>query len=154
MYPTVATTPGIDQVATPAASITAPAFYPLYEWKLPAGFPSPAQDYLEQNALDLNTYLVHHKAATYFFNVKGDSMMNAGIHDGDKVLVDKAVNPQHKHIVVAIYNNEYTLKELFRKDGIIELRPANPAYQAIRLEEGDELIVWGVVTAVIRKLSY
>lgn len=146
--------PNITQDWEPVAKAPPADYSPIYESKVPAGFPSPAQDYLEQNGLDLNNYLIHHKAASFFFNVKGESMVEAGIFEGDKVLVDKSVDPLHNHIVIAIYNNEYTLKRLYIKDGVIELRPENKSFSTIKLCEGDELRIWGVVTAVIRKLSY
>ena len=80
-------------------------------------------------------------------------MSGAGILDGDKVLVDRAVEPQHSHIVVAIVNSEYTLKRLYRRRGMLELRAENPAYAPIRLKDGEELQVWGVVVGVIRKYA-
>jgi SOS-response transcriptional repressor LexA len=79
-------------------------------------FPRRAADYVEQG-LDLNTYLVKHKAASFFFNVAGDSMSAAGILDGDKVLVDRSVTPQHGHIVIAVIDAEYTLKHPISKPG-------------------------------------
>jgi len=79
-------------------------------------------------------------------------MSGAGILDGDKVLVDRAIEPRHGHIVIAVINNDYTLKRLYRRTGVIELRAENPAYRPIRLKEAEELQVWGVVIGVIRKL--
>ena len=119
---------------------------------IPAGFPSPASDFSE-DGLDVNAYLIRHRAASFYFTVEGDSMSGAGILDGDKVLVDRAVEPKHGHIVVAVINNEYTLKRLYRRRGVLELRPENPAYKPIRLKEDEELQVWGVVIGVIRKLA-
>ena len=124
---------------------------PLFTVKVHAGFPSPATDYLEPS-LDLNAHLVPNKSATFFFTVAGDSMSGAGILDGDRVVVDRSVDAEHNHIVIAIYNNEYTLKRLYKFAGVIELRPENPAFNSIRMEEGDELVIWGVVVGVIRKL--
>ena len=80
-------------------------------------------------------------------------MIGAGILDGDKVLVDRAVEPRHGHIVVAVINNEYTLKRLYRQSGVLELRPENPLYQPIRLKAAEELQIWGVVAGVIRKFN-
>ena len=142
---------GIDQTAHPCARLSPPSPQPELCHKISAGFPSPAADYVEQG-LDLNTYLVQHKAASFFFNVTGESMIGAGILDGDKVLVDRSVTPQHGHIVIAVIDAEYTLKRLYLLDGKVELHPDNPAYAPIRLVEGNELQIWGVVTAVIRKL--
>jgi len=129
-----------------------PAFeLPLLLQKIPAGFPSPASDFSE-GGLDINAYLIRHRAASFYFGVEGDSMTGAGILDGDKVLVDRAVEPRHGHIVVAVINNEYTLKRLYRRRGVLELRPENTAYSPICLKEDEELQVWGVVIGVIRKL--
>ena len=97
---------------------------PQFISRLAAGFPSPATDYMEE-ALDLNTFLVRHKAATFAFAVKGQSMRDAGIHDGDKVLVDRSVNPKHGQIVVAVVNGDYTIKRLHSVAGCIELHAKN-----------------------------
>jgi DNA polymerase V len=115
-----------------------------------AGFPSPATDFSE-SGLDLNAYLIRHRAASFYFSVEGDSMSGAGILDGDKVLVDRAVEPQHGHIVVAVVNSEYTLKRLYRRREVLELHAENPSYSPIRFREGEELQVWGVVVGVVRK---
>lgn len=141
----------IDQQPVRATQHPIASYQPLFVVKVHAGFPSPATDYLEPS-LDLNTHLVPNKSATFFFTVSGDSMSGAGILDGDKVVVDRSVDPQHRHIVIAIYNNEYTLKRLFIQGGVIELQPENPAFQPIRMEDGNELIIWGVVVGVIRKM--
>lgn len=115
-----------------------------------AGFPSPASDYGEL-ALDANEYLVRHRAASYYFSVEGDSMSGVGILDSDKVLVDRAIEPQHGHIVIAVVNNAYTMKRLYRRHGRIELHAENPAYAPICLKDGEELQIWGVVVGLIRK---
>ena len=79
-------------------------------------------------------------------------MRDAGILDGDKVVVDRSVAPLHSHIVIAVIDSEYTLKRLYCQHGKFELRPENPAYKAICIAEGCELQIWGVVTGVVRKL--
>lgn len=127
-----------------------PSTRPLLQHKISAGFPSPAADYVEKG-LDLNAYLIQHKEASFFFEVVGDSMSGIGIVGGDIVLVDRSVTPNHGHIVLAVIDSEYTLKRLHQRHGVIELHPENAAYAPIRLCEGQELQVWGVVTAVIRK---
>jgi len=125
----------------------------LLSHRISAGFPSPAADYAEEG-LDLNHYLVQNKPATFMFTVKGDSMMGAGICDGDKVVVDKALKPKHKDIVVAVVDSEYTIKRLYQLRGRIELQPENPGYQPITFNEGSELQIWGVVVGVVRKYSH
>jgi DNA polymerase V len=131
------------------------SYLPAFEFKLlshriSAGFPSPAADYAEEG-LDLNTYLVQNKPATFLFTVKGDSMIGAGIFDGDKVIVDKALKSKHKDIVVAVVDDEYTIKRLYQSRGRIELQPENLNYEPITFSEGRELQVWGVVVGVVRK---
>jgi DNA polymerase V len=123
---------------------------PLLLQRVPAGFPSPADDYAE-TALDLNTYLVRNKTATFFFRVIGDSMTGAHIHDGDLLVVDRSIEPRHGHIVLAVINSEYTVKRLHNLNGEIELRAENPAYPPIRFREHDELQVWGVVTGAVSR---
>jgi len=118
--------------------------------RISAGFPSPAADYAE-DGLDLNDYLVRNKPASFMFTVKGDSMMNAGIVEGDKVIVDRSVNAKSKDIVVAVVNGEYTIKRLHKTASKVELRPENPAYQPIVFKEGSELEIWGVVVGVVRR---
>ncbi|PWF54981.1 LexA family protein [Massilia glaciei] len=118
--------------------------------KITAGFPSPAADYIE-DGLDLNEYLVPNKCASFLFTVAGDSMRDAGILDGDKVIVDRSVPPTHGKIVIAVIDSEYTLKRLHSVDGTIELRSENPAYASIRMVEGSTLEVWGVVVGSIRR---
>ncbi len=141
--------PSLIQDITPAAESGASCDLPLLSG-VAAGFPSPASDFFE-SGLDLNAYLIRHRAASFYFSVEGDSMSGAGILDGDKVLVDRAVEPQHGHIVVAVVNSEYTLKRLYRQRGVLELRAENPSYSPIRFKEGEELRVWGVVVGVVRK---
>ncbi len=122
-----------------------PAYgFRLLSHRMSAGFPSPAADYAEEE-LDLNTYLVRNKPATFMFSVKGDSMIGASIEDGDKLVVDRSINPKHNDIVVAVVNGEYTIKRLFKHMGCVELRPENPNYQPITFKDGSELEVWGVV---------
>ena len=124
----------------------------LLSHRISAGFPSPAADYAE-DGLDLNHYLVQNKPATFMFTVKGDSMLGAGICDGDKVVVDKALKAKHKDIVVAVVDSEYTIKRLYQLRGRVELQAENPNYQAITFKEGSELQIWGVVVGVVRKYS-
>lgn len=125
---------------------------PFFQSKISAGFPSPADDYREES-LDLNHYLIAHKASTFVFTVKGDSMLAAGILDGDKLVVDRAIEPKHNHIVIAVVNTEYTVKRLFKWRGVVELRAENSAYKTIQFKDNDELMIWGVVVGVLRKFK-
>ena len=117
-----------------------------------AGFPSPAGDYLHES-LDFNRDLIKHPEATFYGRVDGDSMTEAGICDGDIAVIDRSLEPQNGNVVVAYINNEFTIKYLdltHKKDGYIELRPANKKYKPIRIDESDTFEVWGVVVWTIR----
>lgn len=126
---------------------------PLYSGNVHAGqsrFPSPAQDY-EQRFLDLNERFIRNPPATFFFTVSGDSMTGAGIFNGDTLIVDRAIKPKHNSIVIADVEGEWMVKRLYRRMGVIKLLSENPAYAPIEFQEGQELIVFGVVTYVIHQ---
>lgn len=117
-----------------------------------AGFPSPAQDYMDKT-LDFNKELIEHPAATFYAKVVGQSMINAGIDEGDIVVIDKSLEPRQNDIVIAFVNGEFTMKYLDLTDkrhGVIWLRPGNDSYPAFRISEGDDLVIWGVVAKVIK----
>ncbi len=124
---------------------------PLFACAVPAGFPSPADDYVEDR-LDLNELLVKRQEATYFLRVKGDSMVGAGIHPGDLIVVDRSIDPADGHVVVAEVNGELTVKRLRRVAGLPELHPENPSYPVIRFREGQDLRIWGVVTSAVHRV--
>jgi len=124
---------------------------PLIGRRVPAGFPSPADDYLE-GRIDLNEHLIRHKEATFILRVKGWSMLKAGIHDGDELIVDRALEPEDGRIVVAIVNGEMTVKRLSKRRGKVKLLAENPDFPPIEFKDGDELNIWGVVTRVIHKV--
>ena len=124
---------------------------PLFGHRIAAGFPSPADDYVEDR-IDLNQHLIRHKEATFFLRVKGDSMLGAGIHDGDLLVVDRALDPVDGKIVIAVLDGELTVKRLERKAGRVRLMPENPAYAPIVVQNAQELVIWGVVTNVIHGL--
>ena len=121
---------------------------PMFTEQVAAGFPSPADDYLEGN-LDLNKYLIQHPIATYFVRVTGDSMIGAGIHSGDILIVDRSLEPTNRRVVIAIVDGELTVKRLIRKNGTVMLMPENDAYKPIVIKDETDLEVWGVVTSVI-----
>ena len=117
-----------------------------------AGFPSPADDYRHET-LDFNRDYIRHPEASFYGDVTGDSMRDAGIFDGDRVIIDKAVEPHDGSIVVAFWNGEFTMKFLdlkHKKDGYIELKPANPDYPVFKISAEDQFEVWGVVIHLIR----
>ncbi|WP_243440036.1 LexA family protein [Fundidesulfovibrio soli] len=118
----------------------------------PAGFPSPAEDYLDQR-LDLNEHLVRNPAATYFIRVQGDSMRGAGIASGDLLVVDRSVEPRPGHVVVAAVHGELTVKRLKRLGRLLVLAPENPDFTPIPLNEENAVEIWGVATHVIHRLA-
>ena len=118
-----------------------------------AGFPSTAEGY-EQDSIDFNRDLIRHPEATFYGRVYGDSMIEAGICDGDIAVIDRSVEAEDSDIIVAYVNNEFTIKYLdlsHRHQGYIELRPANPAFNPIRISSADDFKVWGVVVWTIKK---
>jgi DNA polymerase V len=122
---------------------------PLFGARIAAGFPSPADDHLE-GSIDLNEQLVQHPAATFFVRVQGDSMTGAGIHNGDLLIVDRALEPKSGAVVVAVINDELTVKRLKIEGERIWLMPENPLYHALEIREGMDLIIWGVVVHAVR----
>jgi DNA polymerase V len=126
-----------------------PIRLPLVSARVAAGFPSPADDYLERS-IDLNDRLIKNPAATFLVRVSGDSRLNAGINSGDMLVVDKSLEAGEGNIVIAVVNGEFTLKRFSRKRGYPELLAENPDFPPIRLVEGDELYIWGVVKHVIK----
>ncbi|NQU75523.1 MAG: translesion error-prone DNA polymerase V autoproteolytic subunit [Planctomycetes bacterium] len=116
-----------------------------------AGFPSPADDYVEGH-LDLNEHLIEHPAATFFVRVSGDSMTGAGIHHGDLMIVDRAVEPSYGNVVVAIIDGQLTVKRITQLHGHPWLAPANEAYPPIEIGPETDFRVWGVCRYVIHAL--
>ena len=128
-----------------------PLILPFYEGRVPAGFPSPAEDYLEAQ-LDLNDYLVRNKAATFLMRVEGHSMKGAGIFHGDLIVVDRAAEPVTGNIVVASVNGEHTVKRIRREADGVWLEPANPKFEAIWVGQDADLHIFGVVVHAIHTL--
>ena len=131
-------------------SFATPLARPLLAWPVKAGFPSPAEDYLEEQ-IDLNQHLIRHPAATFFVRVSGDSMTGAGIRDGDLLIVDRAAEVTSGCIVVARVNDEFTLKRV-RKEGSRAVPDAGERpYPPIEMTEGSDFEVWGRVTGSVRE---
>lgn len=116
-----------------------------------AGFPSPAEDF-QVERLDLTTILVSHPQATFFLRLRGDSMHDAGLFDGDLLVVNRALKPVNGDVVIAVVDGEFTCKTLWLKFGRMKLVAANPTYPEIVPKEGQTIEVWGVVTASIKRL--
>jgi len=125
---------------------------PLYEFPVSAGFPSPADDYIDKH-IDLNEYIIKHPSATFFVRVKGNSMENSGITDGDLVVVDRALVPSDNTIVVALLDGEFTLKRVKVRERELYLVPENPNFESIKITEDMDFQVWGVVTYCIKEIK-
>jgi len=115
-----------------------------------AGFPSPADDFTEQR-LDLNQYLIHSPSSTFFVRVEGFSMQNAGIYEGDILIVDRSRNLQNKDVIVAYIDGNFTVKRYVLHGGRHFLKPENPDYPTIEIQENLGFQVWGVVTQVVKE---
>ena len=124
----------------------------LFEHKVPAGFPSPADDHVEKK-LDLNEYLIKQKEATFFVRIKGDSMIDVGIHDNDIVIVDKSQKAATGDIVLASIDGDFTVKLLSSYKSKYRLLAANEKYKPIEINESMQFEVWGVVTGAVRKFK-
>lgn len=124
---------------------------PLFADLVPCGFPSPAQDYVEQR-IDLNALMVQHPSATYFVKSSGDSMRDAGIGEGDLLVVDSSRKPSHGDIVIAAVDGEFTVKRL-QLHPIVMLKPDNPSFRPIMIGSEDNLEIFGVVTYIVKSAS-
>ncbi len=124
---------------------------PLYVGKVSAGFPSPADDYIEKT-LDLNELLIQKPAATFFVRAQGESMLGAGIHPNDILVVDRSLEPAPGKIVICALDGELVVKRLKRRNDNWLLASENPAYPDIALSEEVDTVIWGVVTNVIHAL--
>ncbi|MFA9287422.1 LexA family protein [Comamonas sp. SY3] len=115
-----------------------------------AGFPSPADDW-SQERIDLAKLLIPHPACTFLVKSGGLTMKDAGIDDGDLLVVDRYMKPEHKSIVVAVLDNDFTVKYLFKRGGRIKLQAANPTLPDTSIGDEQTLEIWGVVTCSIKR---
>lgn len=123
----------------------------LAQTGISAGFPSPADDFKEFK-ISLDKTLVKNKEATFYAKVSGQSMVGAGIDDGDLLVVDKSLDPKHNNIAVCFIDGEFTVKRLKVSGGDVYLQPENPSYKAIKVTNDSNFQVWGIVTHVIKKV--
>lgn len=137
------------QTPIPITSIPLPLV--LFDSPVMAGFPSPAADHAQQR-IDLNDHLLLHREASFLFRVRGNSMIGVGIFDGDTIIVDRSIDAKHNHIVLAVIDDDFTIKRLYKRGKVIRLIAENPEFEPIVLKEGQELRIWGVVTFNLHKL--
>lgn len=141
----------LDLLAPSAASLPDRVGAPLYLAPVEAGFPSPAEDYIDCK-LDLHRHLVRNEAATFFLRAHGESMLGAGIHDGDLLVVDRSMEAGNRKVVIAALEGELTVKRLLRREGRVLLAPENPQFSPVDITENEFVHIWGVVTYVVHKL--
>ena len=123
----------------------------LVEQGISAGFPSPADDFKEIR-ISLDKELVRNKDATFYARVSGESMIGAGLDDGDLLVIDRSLSPENGKIAVCLVDGEFTVKRIKKEKNKLYLMPENKKYKPIELKEENELIIWGVVEYVIKKL--
>lgn len=124
---------------------------PFIKEGVSAGFPSPAADFMETN-IDLNKELSENQLATFYIRVKGNSMIDAGINDKDVLVVDRSLEPQNNKIAICFIDGEFTVKRILVEKECLYLIPENASYSPIKITEENQLIIWGIVTYVIKKL--
>ena len=130
---------------------TLPHLYALaVDTSVQAGFPSPAEDHAGKR-IDVLENLIRHPQATYQMRVKGDSMRDEGIFDGDVILIDRAIAPRHGHIVVAEIDGEFLVKRLFLRNGRMKLKAGNPTYADIVPKDEQTITIWGVVLTAFKQ---
>lgn len=123
---------------------------PFADMGIKAGFPSPAQDFMDLS-IDLNNELIRHPASTFYGRVKGDSMIDAGVNDGDILIIDKSLEPKNGDMAVCFIDGEFTIKYIKIEKTVIWLVPANEHYKPIKVTEENDFLIWGIVTYSIKK---
>jgi DNA polymerase V len=124
---------------------------PIINEGVSAGFPSPAADFME-NSIDLNKELSKNPLATFYIKVKGNSMIDAGINDKDVLVVDRSLEPQNNKIAICFIDGEFTVKRIHLDKECLYLIPENKNYQPIKVTQENQLLIWGIVTYVIKAL--
>ena len=138
-------------LSSPILVASSPMWLNLCSGSVPAGYPSPLSEQANE-LVDINSQLIRNDIATYIFRVHGSAMIDAGIFDGDVLIVDRSIEPKHNDIVLATLNNEFIVKRLYQRAGLVKLISENPIYPPIVIKEKDDFAVWGLVTNSIHKL--
>lgn len=125
---------------------------PIADGGIKAGFPSPAQDFMDLS-IDLNKELVKHPSSTFYGRVSGDSMVDAGIYDGDILIIDKSLEPKDGDMAVCFIDGEFTIKYIKIEETVIWLVPANENYKPIKVTEDNDFLIWGIVTYSIKNVK-
>ncbi len=124
----------------------------LIENGISAGFPSPADDFKEIR-ISLDEELIKNKEATFYARVSGDSMQDAGLSDGDLIVIDRALNIENNKICVCYLDGDFTVKRIIKRGRKLYLKPENKNYEEIEIKKDSELIVWGIITFVIKSVK-
>ena len=141
----------MTSLSSPILVASSPIWLNLCSDSVPAGYPSPITEQAKE-LVDINGYLIRNEIATYIFRVKGNAMIDAGIFDSDVLVVDRSIEPKHNDIVLATLNEEFIVKRLHKRAGVIKLVSENPIYPPIVIKVSDDFAVCGVVTNSIHKL--
>ena len=128
-----------------------PIELPFIEAGINAGFPSPAADF-DESKISLDNVLVKNREATFYAKASGNSMIGAGIDNGDILVIDRSIEPQNNKIAVCFIDGEFTVKRIQIEKDCVYLLPENTAFQPIKVTEENELIIWGIVTYVIKSM--
>ena len=123
----------------------------LIEQEISAGFPSPADDFKEVR-ISLDRELIKNEESTFYARVSGNSMVDACLSDGDLIVIDRSINPENNKIAVCFLDGEFTVKRINKKDDKLYLKPENKNYDEIEVSADNELLIWGIVTFVIKKI--
>lgn len=124
----------------------------LYENRIQAGFPSPAQGAFA-DSVDLNHELINNPTATFCARVIGDSMVDSGINEGDMLIIDRSIEPQDGDIAVCFIDGDFTVKRLLINENGISMVPANRKYPVIKVPDESNFVIWGIVSHIIKKLN-
>ena len=124
----------------------------LIEQGISAGFPSPADDFKEIR-ISLDKELVKNKESTFYAKVSGDSMVDAGLDDGDLLVIDRSLSPENGKIAICFIDGDFTVKRIKKEKDKFYLIPENKNYKKIRIKNEDTLLIWGIVTYVIKKIK-
>ena len=141
----------MTSLSSPIPVVSSPIWLNLCIGSVPAGYPSLLSEQAKE-LVDINGYLIRNEIATYIFRVKGNAMTDAGIFDGDVLIVDRSIEPKHNDIVLATLNNEFIVKRLYQQAELIKLISENPIYPPLAIKERDDFTVLGVVTNSVHKL--
>jgi len=142
----------MNSLSCPIPAAPSPIWLNLCSGSVSAGYPSPLSEQAKE-LVDINSHLIRNEIATYIFRVKGNAMIDAGIFDGDVLIVDRSLEPKQNDIVLATLNNQFIVKRLYQQAGLVKLISENPINPPIVIKEKDDFAIWGVVTNSIHKLS-